>query len=119
MTKPAIVYNNKFYTHIHVFISTSIGPQYRTVSGQAFVVHEHAHQTSHILRGLRPSGDRQPRLSGRLLQLFHTENASGRQHRRSELILRLVSTRKNAMDTRKCYGLIVPVGGDLTWAWIL
>lgn len=65
-------------------------------------MHEHAHQTGHIHRGLRPRGDRQPRLLGRLLQLFHTENASDRQQRRSEFVLRLVSTHKDAMDTRKC-----------------
>lgn len=78
-----------------------IGPQHRTVSGQALVVHEHAHQTSHIRHGLRPRGDRQPRLPGRLFQLFDTENGAGRQRGRSELLLRLVPTDKDVMDPRK------------------
>lgn len=78
-----------------------VGAQHRIVSGQAFVVYEHANQTGHIGRRLRCRGDRQPRVSGRLFQLFHTANASGRQRRRNQLVLRLVPAGEDVVDPRE------------------
>lgn len=65
------------------------------------MVHEHAHQAGGVRRRLRLRGDRQPSMSGRLFQLLHTKNSVGQQRRRNQLVLRLLSTRQNIVDSRK------------------